>query len=289
VSFTRREALLAEPELKPQIDALDARITQRGPTVDRYTPTVFYNGMIAPLMPFAIKGVIWYQGEADTANAPQADRYATLLQTMIKDWRAQWKQGDFPFIFVQLPTSEPQYPDPTDSAWARVRESQQKALSVKNTFMIVLLDISGSEKVHAPNKKEVGLRLGAAALNEVYGKKDALYQGPFFKSMEIKGGTAVISFDHVGRGLVVKNPEGLKGFAVAGEDKNFVWAEARIDGDKIVVSSPSVKDPVAVRYAWADNPVFSVSNKDGLPLAPFRTDDWAAGTAGKVSNPRASP
>ena len=289
VSFTRREALLAEPELKPQIDALDARIAQRGPMTDRYTPTVFYNGMIAPLMPFAIKGVIWYQGEADTANAPQAGRYATLLQAMIKDWRAQWKQGDFPFIFVQLPTSEPQYPDPTDSAWARVRESQQKALSVKNTFMIVLLDISGGEKVHAPNKKEVGLRLGAAALNEVYGKKDVLYQGPFFKSMEIKGGTAVLSFDHVGRGLVVTNPDGLKGFAIAGADKNFVWAEARIVKNKIIVSSPSVQEPVAVRYAWADNPVFSVSSKDDLPLAPFRTDEWAAGTAGKVSNPRASP
>jgi sialate O-acetylesterase len=289
VSFTRREALLAEPELKPQIDALDARIAQRGPTVDRYTPTVFYNGMIAPLMPFAIKGVIWYQGEADTANAPQAGRYATLFPTMIKDWRAQWKQGDFPFLFVQLPTSEPQYPDPTDSAWARVRESQQKALSVKNTAMIVLLDISGGEKVHASNKREVGQRLGAAALHEVYGKKDALYQGPFFKSMEIKDGKAVLSFDHVGRGLVVKNPDGLKGFAIAGADKNFVWADARIAGDKIIVSSPSVKDPVAVRYAWADNPVVSVSSKDDLPLAPFRTDDWAAGTAGKVSNPRASP
>jgi sialate O-acetylesterase len=289
VSFTRREALLADPELKPQIDALDARIAQRGPTVDRYTPTVFYNGMIAPLMPFAIKGVIWYQGEADTANAAQAGRYATLFPTMIKDWRAQWKQGDFPFIFVQLPTSEPQYPDPTDSAWARVRESQQKALSVKNTYMIVLLDISGGEKVHAPNKKEVGLRLGAAALHEVYGKKNVLYQGPFFKSMQIRNGTAVISFDHVGSGLVVKNPDGLKGFAIAGSDRNFVWADARIHGDKIIVSSPSVKEPVAVRYAWADNPVISVSSKDGLPLAPFRTDDWAAGTAGKVSNPRASP
>jgi sialate O-acetylesterase len=289
VSFTRREALLAEPELRPQIDALDARIAQRGPTTDRYTPSVFYNGMIAPLMPFAIKGVIWYQGEADTANAPQAERYATLFPTMIKDWRAQWRQGDFPFIFVQLPTSEPQYPDPTDSAWARVRESQQKALSVRNTFMIVLLDISGGEKVHAPNKKEVGLRLGAAALNEVYGKRDALYHGPFFKSMEIRDDKVVLSFDHVGRGLVVANPDGLKGFAIAGADKNFVWAEAKIDGDKIIVSSPSVKQPVAVRYAWADNPVFSVSSIDDLPLAPFRTDDWAAGTAGKVSNPRASP
>ena len=289
VSFNRREALLAEPELKPQIDALDARIAQSGPKVDRYTPTVFYNGMIAPMMPFAIKGVIWYQGEADTANAAQAGRYAILLRTMIKDWRAQWKQGDFPFIFVQLPTSEPQYPEPTDSAWARVRESQQKALSVKNTAMIVLLDISEGEKVHASNKKQVGERLGAAALHEVYGKKNVPYQGPFFKSMEIKDGTAVISFEHVGGGLVVRNSDGLKGFAIAGADKNFVWAEARIAGKKIVVSSPSVKDPVAVRYAWADNPVISLSNKDGLPLAPFRTDDWAPGTAGKVSNPRASP
>ncbi|HWB32480.1 MAG TPA: sialate O-acetylesterase [Acidobacteriaceae bacterium] len=289
VSFTRREALLAQPELKPQIDALDARIAQRGPRLDRYTPTVFYNGMIAPLMPFAIKGVIWYQGEADTANAPQAARYATLFPAMIQDWRAQWKEGDFPFLFVQLPTSEPQYPDPTDSAWARVRESQQKALSVKNTAMIVLLDISGGEKVHAPNKKQVGERLGAAALHEVYGKKNVLYQGPFFKSMEIKNGAAILSFDHVGHGLAVTNPDGLKGFAIAGADRNFVWADAKIQGDKIVVSSPGVKAPVAVRYAWADNPVISVSSKDGLPLAPFRTDDWAAGTSGKVSNPRASP
>jgi len=289
VSFTRREALLAEPELKPQVDALEARIAESGPRVDRYTPSVFYNGMIAPLMPFAIKGVIWYQGEADTANAAQAGRYATLFPTMIKDWRAQWKEGDLPFLFVQLPTSEPQYPEPTDSAWARVRESQQKALSLKNTAMIVLLDISEGEKVHASNKKEVGERLGAAALHEVYGKKDVLYQGPFFKGMEIKNGTAILSFDHVGGGLVVKNPDGLRGFAIAGADRNFVWADAKMAGDKIVVSSPSVKEPVAVRYAWADNPVISVASKDGLPLAPFRTDNWAAGTSGKVSNPRASP
>jgi sialate O-acetylesterase len=294
-SWMRREAFESDPDLKKYVAQLPPpgtnapvplRPSSGGGPASRYRPANFYNGMIAPLIPFAIRGVIWYQGEANTANARDAGLYARLFSTMIKDWRKQWGQGDFPFFFVQLPTSEPGYPDPTDSAWARVRESQQQALAVKHTAMVVTLDIGEGAIVHAHNKKNVGLRLAATALNKVYHRRDVACEGPIFRGMKIKGSQAVLSFDNASGGLVCKNPNGLKGFAIAGADQNFVWAEAKIEGSKVVVSSPQVKAPVAVRYAWADNPEVSLFNQAGLPAAPLRTDDWPAV---KITNPRAAP
>jgi sialate O-acetylesterase len=297
-SWTRLGALAAEPELQalavlPQgrgeaSTNITASLTigQPADRNSRYRSAAFYNGMIAPLATFAIRGVIWYQGEADTANAAQATRYAKLFSTMITDWRAQWGQGNFPFIFVQLPTSELQYPDPTDSAWARVRESQQKALALPGTAMVVTIDIGEGEVVHAHNKKELGQRLGQIALNKVYGQHVASAEAAFFKSAEFKDGRVIITFTNVVGGLVCTNAAGVKGFAIAGADRQFVWAGAKIIGDTVEVSSPQVATPVAVRYAWADNPVISLFNTNGLPVAPFRTDDWPAG---KTSNPRAVP
>jgi len=299
-SWTSRAALSADPDLNAYLTQWDARLANTPPTTapddvpqrpsngngstSRYRPANFFNAMIAPLAPFAIRGVIWYQGEANTNNAHDAGLYAKLFPAMIKDWRYRWGESDFPFIFVQLPTSEPNYPDPTDSAWARVRESQQTALDLPNTAMIVTLDIGEGAVVHAHNKKDVGLRLAGAALSGVYDRSLAVCDYPLYSRMEIQGGNVVIHFAHADAGLVLKDP--AKGFAISGADKNFVWADAKLDGNTVIVSSPKVPAPVAVRYAWADNPDVSLFSKNGLPAAPFRTDDWPAG---KISNPRASP
>jgi sialate O-acetylesterase len=259
--------------------------SDRGPN-SRYRPSNFYNAMIAPLLPFSVRGVLWYQGEANTANARDAGLYSRFFPAMIRDWRAQWGEGDFPFLYVQLPTSEPQYPEPTDSAWARVRESQEKALALKNTGMVVTIDIGEGAVVHARNKKQVGERLAAAALNRVYGFKKIPDRYPRFSRLEIREDKAIVRFTGAEDGLMCKNPAGLKGFAIAGTDRNFVWAEAAIRGKTVEIWSPKVPAPVAVRYAWADNPEVSLFSKAGLPAAPLRSDDWPAV---KITNPRASP
>jgi sialate O-acetylesterase len=306
-AWTRREVFQADPDLqiylteweagsarpaappRPTPPATPAGTDQRPNSSrenSRYRPSNFYNGMIAPMIPFAIRGVLWYQGEANTANARDAGLYARLFPAMIQDWRRQWGQGDFPFLFVQLPTSEPRYPEPTDSAWARVRESQQKALSLKQTAMIVTLDIGEGAVVHAHNKKQVGARLAATALNKVYGRRDVPDRYPLFERLELGGGKATVHLSHTGGRLVCLPAGQCKGIAMAGADRNFVWADAVVQGSSVVVSSPKVPQPVAVRYAWADNPEASLFNQAGFPAAPFRTDDWPAV---KISNPRASP
>ena len=303
-SWTRREVFEADPDLKIYLTEWDnppARPAGPPPPApapgaehrpnntrenSRYRPSNFYNGMIAPMIPFAIRGALWYQGEANTANARDAGLYAKLFPAMIQDWRRQWGQGDFPFLFVQLPTSEPPYPEPTDSAWARVRESQQKALALKQTAMIVTIDIGEGRVVHAHNKKQVGERLAAAALNKVYRRRDVADGYPLFERLEVGGGKATVHLTQVGKGLVCKPAGPCKGFAIAGADKEFVWADATIQGSAVVVASPKVPQPVAVRYAWADNPEVSLFNQAGFPVAPFRTDDWPAV---KISNPRAAP
>jgi sialate O-acetylesterase len=303
-AWVRRAALEADPDLATYVTQAEARLPVPAPDADasgppvglppstnnpvtsRYRPSNFYNGMVAPLIPFAMRGVIWYQGESNTNNARDAGLYAKLFITLITDWRAQWGVGDFPFLFVQLPACEPRYPDPTDSAWARLRESQQKALALKNTAMDVTIDLGEGEAVHAHNKRDVGLRLAALALNQVYDKKDMVAVGPMLQDMTVKDGQATLHFADPGGGLIVKDPNGLKGFAVAGADQTFVWADAKIVGDTVVVSSAQVSAPVAVRYAWADNPEVGLFSKSGLPAAPFRTDDWPAV---KISNPRAAP
>jgi sialate O-acetylesterase len=248
-----------------------------------YSPTGLYYGMIKPIIPYGIRGAIWYQGES---NAGRAYQYRTLFPVMIKCWREAWKQGDFPFYYVQLANWRAIRSEPTQSDWAELREAQLMTLSTPNTGMAVIIDIGDMKGVgdmkslHPQNKQDVGKRLALWALAKTY-NKNIEYSGPLYKSMEIKGDKVILHFDHVGGGLVVSSAKGaevnepLKGFAIAGADKKFVWAEAKIEGDTVVVRSGKVAEPVAVRYGWADNPVCNLYNKAGLPASPFRTDAWA--------------
>jgi sialate O-acetylesterase len=238
--------------------------------------TVLYNGMIAPLLPFAIKGAIWYQGES---NAGRAEQYRRLLPVMIGDWRKRFGVGDFPFYIVQLAAFQATQPQPRENDWAELREAQ--ALTAKtfpNCGLAVAIDIGEANDIHPKNKAEVGRRLALCALAKTYGKK-VEHSGPWYKSMKITGHNIRLAFDHVGSGLVAKDGE-LKGFAIAGDDHKFVWANAVIEGKEVVVSSPQVPSPVAVRYAWDINPVCNLYNHAGLPAVSFRTDDWPMATHG---------
>ena len=235
-----------------------------------HSPSGLYNAMIAPLIPYGIQGAIWYQGES---NAGRAYQYRKLFPAMIKNWRKDWGQGDFPFLFVQLANFRAVKPDPNESDWAELREAQLMTLAIPNAGMATIIDIGEANDIHPKNKQDVGKRLALWALAETYGK-EMVYSGPLYKSMEIKGHEIVLGFDHVGGGLVAGGGERLKGFAVAGADRKFVWADARIEGDRVVVGSDQVSEPVAVRYAWADNPVCNLYNREGLPASPFRTDQW---------------
>ncbi|MCX7046599.1 MAG: sialate O-acetylesterase, partial [Candidatus Sumerlaeota bacterium] len=234
-------------------------------------PANLYNGMIAPLVPYAIRGAIWYQGES---NASRYDQYAKLFPTMIRDWRAQWGEGDFPFLFVQLANFKDRKDEPSDSDWARLREAQSKTLALPKTGQAVIIDIGEAKNIHPKNKQDVGKRLQLAAMKVAYGKNDVVFSGPTFDKLKVEGGKAILSFKNVGGGLVNKADGAIKGFAIVGADKKFVWADAKIAGDTVVVSSDQVKEPVAVRYGWADNPEVSLYNKEGIPASPFRTDDW---------------
>jgi len=239
-----------------------------------HKPSGFWNGAIAPLIPYAIKGVIWYQGESNTDTHAQAEEYHKLLPAMITSWRKEWGEGDFPFLIVELAPYLAIRDVPTDSDYALVREAQRKtAASVVNTGIATTTDIGAAKDPHPKNKQDVGKRLALVALAKVYGR-DVVYSGPVFKSMKMKGKEVEVTFEHVHGGLVVKDGEALKGFAVAGKDKNYAWAQARIEGDRVVVWSDEVAEPVAVRYAWASNPVCNLFNGAGLPAFPFRTDDW---------------
>jgi sialate O-acetylesterase len=233
-------------------------------------PSCLYNGMIANIIPYGIKGAVWYQGES---NAERAKEYQTLFPAMIKNWREDWGQGEFPFGFVQLANFKARKEQPADSSWAELREAQTLTLSLPKTGMAVIIDIGDAKDIHPRNKQDVGKRLALWAQSQVY-QKDIVYSGPIYESMKVEEGKARISFKHVGGGLEAKG-EKLTGFAVAGEDRTFYWADAKIDGKTVVVSSDQVAKPVAVRYAWADNPECNLYNKEGIPASPFRTDDWA--------------
>ncbi len=235
-----------------------------------HSPSGLYNAMIAPLIPYGIGGAIWYQGES---NASRACQYRKLFGRMIQNWRSDWGQDKFPFLFVQLANFMAVKPEPADSAWAELREAQLMTLALPNTGMAVIIDIGEANDIHPKNKQDVGKRLALWALARSYGK-ELVCSGPIYKSMKIEGEKIILHFDHVGVGLVAGPDEPLKGFAIAGADRKFVWADAKIDGDSVVVSSDEVSAPVAVRYAWADNPVCNLYNKEGLPASPFRTDDW---------------
>jgi sialate O-acetylesterase len=243
--------------------------------VGQNRPANCYNGMLLPLEPFAIRGVIWYQGETNSGRAYQ---YRSLFPLMIKNWREDWCQGDFPFYFVQLANFMAVKPEPAESAWAELREAQSLTLKVPHTGQAVIIDIGEGANIHPKNKQDVGRRLALWALAKDYGK-DLICSSPMYKSMACKGNKVTIHFDSVGGGLVAKDGPEVKGFAIAGADKKFVWAEAQIVGSTVVVSSPTVSRPVAVRYAWADNPICNLYSEDGLPVCPFRTDNWPGLTA----------
>ncbi|HEX5324689.1 MAG TPA: sialate O-acetylesterase [Capsulimonadaceae bacterium] len=241
-------------------------------------PSTLYNGMIAPLIPYGIKGAIWYQGES---NADRSYQYRSLLPAMIDDWRTRWGEGSFPFLIVQLANFMATKPQPSESGWAELREAQLMTWQhVPNTGMAVIIDIGDANDIHPKDKQDVGSRLALAAGAVAYGDTRDEYSGPIYKSMTTEGNRIHLTFDHLGGGLVAKGGL-LSGFAIAGADKHWVWANAIIDGDTVVVSSPEVPNPVAVRYAWADNPVCNLYNKAGLPASPFRTDDWPGVTENK--------
>jgi len=234
------------------------------------TPTVLFNAMISPLVPYAIRGAIWYQGES---NAGRAYQYRTLFPTTIVDWRRHWNQGDFPFLFVQLANFQAVVPEPDESDWAELREAQMMTLRLPNTGMACAIDIGEATDIHPRNKQDVGKRLALAARHVAYGER-LVYSGPLYRSMDVVGDRIRLHFRHVGGGLAAKDGEELKGFAIAGKDGKFVWAKAKIDGDTVVVWNDEVPEPAAVHYAWANNPVCNLVNREGLPASPFRTGSW---------------
>lgn len=241
-------------------------------TFVRWKPAGLFNAMIAPLLDYSIKGVIWYQGESNTSRPVE---YEELFSTMIEDWRNYWNEGDFPFLYVQLANFMESKPEPSESEWARLRESQLNTLSLPNTAMAVTIDIGEWNDIHPLNKKDVGVRLALAAQKLAYGEKDVVFSGPEFESMTVEGNRGILSFDHIGSGLTTDDGQSPQHFAIAGPDSTFVWANAKIKGNKVVVWSDQVDNPVAVRYAWADNPEgANLYNEEGLPASPFRTDDW---------------
>ena len=240
-------------------------------------PTSLYNGMIAPLQPLAIKGAIWYQGEN---NAARAEQYRRVLPAMIADWRNRFESGDFPFYIVSLAAFMPHRDVPGDDDWAELREAQDlTARNVKNSGLAVTIDVGDAVDIHPKDKMTVGERLARIALAKDYGKR-IVYQGPTYRSFSVKRNEARVRFDHTDGGLVARGGP-LGEFALAGVDRKWHWATARIEGDVVVLSSPEVPVPVAARYAWQANPVATLTNGAGLPAVPFRTDDWPMVTAGR--------
>jgi sialate O-acetylesterase len=233
-------------------------------------PTGLFNGTIAPMLNYRIKGVVWYQGESNTSRAFE---HYELFKLLIKDWRYNWHQGDFPFLYVQLPNFVEVNIETTKYDWAYFRESQLKALSIPNTGMAVTVDVGEWNDIHPVNKKDVGYRLALAAQKVAYGEMNTIYSGPIYKSMKIEGNKIIITFSNVGSGLVAKNGGKLKCFEICGIDDKFFPAEAKIENDAIIVWCNEVAAPVAVRYAWANNPEgANLYNKEELPASPFRTN-----------------
>ncbi len=244
----------------------------KGQTFIRWKPVGLFNGMIAPLTNYTIKGVLWYQGESNTGRPLE---YADLFSALIKNWREKWNRGNFPFLFVQLHNFMESQEYPTESNWALTRESQLKTLSLPNTAMAVAIDLGEWNDIHPLNKKDIAKRLVLAARKTAYNEQDVVSSGPIYQSMEIVKDSIIITFSETGSGLVAKDSGKLRYFAIAGKDKKFVWANAKIKGNKVIVWSEKVKNPLAVRYAWADNPDgANVYNKESLPASPFRTDNW---------------
>lgn len=269
-AWTSGKALATHPDYKERRADIFAHSTEApaATPVKGNEPTALFNAMINPLVPFTIKGVIWYQGEY---NAGRAYQYRSLLPLMINDWRTRWGYS-FPFYIAQLANYMDTKAEPAPSEWAELREAQLRALNMENTGIAVLIDVGDAKDIHPKNKQEAGRRLALPARALTYGEQ-ITYSGPIYRSYRIEGNKIRIFFDHADGGL--KAADGApKGFSIAGIDRVFHWATAVIDGNNVVVTCPEVSFPVAVRYAWADNPVCNLQNKAGLPASPFRTDDW---------------
>lgn len=267
--------LAGEWQYKAEVLTTDYGVRNTGPNS---FPSQLYNAMVSPIINYSIKGAIWYQGESNTY---MAYRYRTYFANMITNWRSKWGY-DFPFLWVQLANFMSPQPELSQSSWAELREAQSMTLSLPATAQAVIIDIGEANDIHPRNKQDVGLRLALGALKMVYGKP-VVHSGPVYNSMRVEGKEIVISFKEVGSGLSVKDKYGyVKGFAIAGADQKFYWAKAVITGNEVRVGSDQVDAPVAVRYAWADNPDdANLYNKEGLPASPFRTDEWPGVTVGK--------
>ncbi len=275
-AFVKQVAGFKDATAKARAEGKPAPRPPRKPTEpirDSNHPANLFNGKIMPLIPYAIRGAIWYQGESN-AGKGNADLYRLQLELLTADWRSRWAQGDFPFAWVQLPNfRKPQTEPVEDSGWSTVREAMLQALKIPNTGMAIAIDVGEANDIHPKNKQAVGQRLANWALAKVYEQKDVAASGPLPAGSEIEGNEINLSFQHTHGGLVAKGGE-LKGFAIAGADKKWLAAKARIAGDKVILSHPDVKTPVAARYAWAENPACNLFNGAGLPASPFRTDDW---------------
>jgi sialate O-acetylesterase len=314
-AWTPVENLLASPDLKPTVDRTAIWENERTRVASEYdqalkkwreesdkaqaagakpqpSPPVpdalreyriassIYNGMIAPLIPFTIRGVVWYQGESNEARAQQ---YGILLPAMINAWRSRWGEGDFPFGIVQLPNYRDQKSEPADEAWSHLREAQRRtARAVRNAGLIVTIDIGEAHDIHPKNKLDVGKRMSLWALADVYHRR-LTKSGPTFRSLKVQGGKIVLTFDNAGTGLKIRDGNQLDEFAVAGVDHRWFWAQAKIvSTDRVEVWSTAVQKPLAARYAFNNNPKHpNLSNETGLPAAPFRTDDWPGPTDGR--------
>ncbi len=269
------------PELKTIADQVAAY--DENTQVGGGSPSAIYNAMVHPLAPFAMRGAIWYQGES---NGGEGESYYHKTQALVNGWRKLFNP-DLGFYWVQLADFQQPNDDPAGgNGWARIREAQRKALTIKHTGMAVITDIGQANDIHPRNKQDVGWRLAQWALHQTYGKKEIVPCGPLYKGIKVEGGAIRVSFDHVGGGLMVGKKEGLEPtqevedgklgrFAVAGADQQWHWAEATIDGDDVIVKCSEVAKPVAVRYAYSMNPAgANLYNKEGIPASPFRTDDW---------------
>ncbi len=284
-AWTDAKALAHEKKLSPLVARWKTAVKRNDKMrLHPHRPASLWNGMVAPLVPVAMRGVIWYQGES---NAGRAVQYETLFPTMISAWRKRWAQGDFPFLFVQLANFKARREAPGESAWAELREAQRLTLTkLPHTGMAVIIDIGDAGNIHPKNKQDVGKRLAALALAGTY-RREVVPCGPLFQRAERSGKRLVLHFEHAA-GLCTQDDEPLQGFAVAGRDRHWVWAKAHIDGETVIVEHPAGKRARYVRYGWADNPACNLANGAELPASPLRTDRLPLTTGGAEYSGRSS-